>query len=294
MPKADGSTVQAALAAIADRTSAGKGEAPCALVVVQGPRRWLQFCGTHLAFPHRNVHLKCGPQVAVQTLLQYHHVCATCVAGLYSKFLAIGLFRLLELVGAKDPKALESVAKSLSLRPEAVNRDLLTYKARVGLRAHHSHCSPWKRTLPGRRLRRYLTRVATVGLPLLVLNAASFVLSRGPVYSVPGCAATFCWKRDDREHARSGLVSRLTLTLNCDHAGRPDEAEHGEGVDEGDHGAREEEAERARRREGQEAGGQGRRVRFPQCRVRSQDMTWPRAHSLSQSSCCHRLGCLAV
>ncbi len=52
------------------------------------------------------------------------------LAGLYSKFLAIGLFRLLELVGAKDPKALESVAKSLSLRPEAVNRDLLTYKAR--------------------------------------------------------------------------------------------------------------------------------------------------------------------
>ena len=34
-------------------------------------------------------------------------------------------------MGAKDPKALESVAKSLSLRPEAVNRDLLTYKARL-------------------------------------------------------------------------------------------------------------------------------------------------------------------
>ena len=52
------------------------------------------------------------------------------LAGLYSKFLAIGMFRLLELVGAKDPKALESVAKSVGLRPEAVNRDLLTYKVR--------------------------------------------------------------------------------------------------------------------------------------------------------------------
>ncbi len=74
----------------------------------------------------------CGPAgcpAKTLTLKTFHHVCVTPVAGLYSKFLAIGLFRLLELVGAKDPKALESVAKSLSLRPEAVNRDLLTYKA---------------------------------------------------------------------------------------------------------------------------------------------------------------------
>lgn len=47
---------------------------------------------------------------------------------LYSKFLAIGLFRLLELVGVKDPKGLEGLVKSINLRPELVNRDLLTYK----------------------------------------------------------------------------------------------------------------------------------------------------------------------
>jgi len=50
---------------------------------------------------------------------------------LYSKFLAIGLFRILELVGAKDPKALESLVKSINLRPELVNRDLLSYKVQA-------------------------------------------------------------------------------------------------------------------------------------------------------------------
>ena len=47
---------------------------------------------------------------------------------LYSKFFAIGLFRLLELTGAKDPKALGSLVEAMHLRKEAVNRDLLTYK----------------------------------------------------------------------------------------------------------------------------------------------------------------------
>ena len=54
-----------------------------------------------------------------------HHRCAQAV---YSKFLAIGLFRLLELSGAKDPKALETLVNSLNVRVVAVNRDLLTYK----------------------------------------------------------------------------------------------------------------------------------------------------------------------
>ena len=47
---------------------------------------------------------------------------------LYSKFFAIGLFRLLELTGAKDPQALGNLVKAMHLRQEAVNRDLLTYK----------------------------------------------------------------------------------------------------------------------------------------------------------------------
>lgn len=46
----------------------------------------------------------------------------------YNKFFAIGLFRLLELTGAKEPAALERLVKSVGARPEAVNKDLLLYK----------------------------------------------------------------------------------------------------------------------------------------------------------------------
>lgn len=41
--------------------------------------------------------------------------------------LMLGL-RLLELTGAKDPKALEALVTALNVSPSAVNRDLLTYK----------------------------------------------------------------------------------------------------------------------------------------------------------------------
>ncbi|CAL8472051.1 g11593 [Coccomyxa elongata] len=47
---------------------------------------------------------------------------------LYTKFFAIGLFRLLELTGAKDPKALEALVSSMNIPQEAVSRDLMTYK----------------------------------------------------------------------------------------------------------------------------------------------------------------------
>ncbi|KAG2424022.1 hypothetical protein HXX76_014846 [Chlamydomonas incerta] len=46
----------------------------------------------------------------------------------YNKFVAIGLFRLLELSGAKEPSALEKLVKAVGVKPEAVNRDLLMYK----------------------------------------------------------------------------------------------------------------------------------------------------------------------
>lgn len=46
----------------------------------------------------------------------------------YNKFFAIGLFRLLELTGAKEPAALERLVKSVGVKPEAVNRDLMLYK----------------------------------------------------------------------------------------------------------------------------------------------------------------------
>lgn len=47
---------------------------------------------------------------------------------LYTKFFAIGIFRMLELAGAKDPKALGSVVSALGIPLERVNADLLTYK----------------------------------------------------------------------------------------------------------------------------------------------------------------------
>ena len=69
--------------------------------------------------------LCCGPRG--------HHrlqVLCWCTAGdfLYTRFFAIGLFRLLELTKAKDPKALEALVKSMNVSIESVNRDLTTYK----------------------------------------------------------------------------------------------------------------------------------------------------------------------
>ncbi|PNH06627.1 Protein THYLAKOID FORMATION 1, chloroplastic [Tetrabaena socialis] len=46
----------------------------------------------------------------------------------YNKFVAIGLFRLLELTGAKEPAALERLVKAAGIKPDAVNRDLMMYK----------------------------------------------------------------------------------------------------------------------------------------------------------------------
>lgn len=50
---------------------------------------------------------------------------------LYTKFFAIGLFRLLEITGAKDPKALETLVSAINIPGESVNRDLMTYKVRT-------------------------------------------------------------------------------------------------------------------------------------------------------------------
>jgi photosystem II biogenesis protein Psp29 len=47
---------------------------------------------------------------------------------LYSKFFAIGLFRLLELTGAKEPAALDRLVKAVGVKPDAVSKDLLLYK----------------------------------------------------------------------------------------------------------------------------------------------------------------------
>lgn len=47
---------------------------------------------------------------------------------LYTRFFAIGLFRLLELSKAKDPQALQSLVKSMNISNDSVNRDLMTYK----------------------------------------------------------------------------------------------------------------------------------------------------------------------
>lgn len=47
---------------------------------------------------------------------------------LYTKFFAVGLFRLVELTGSKDPKSLVGLVKALNLSQERVNADLMTYK----------------------------------------------------------------------------------------------------------------------------------------------------------------------
>lgn len=46
----------------------------------------------------------------------------------YSKFFAIGLFRMLELTGAKDPKALEELVAAMGVPAKNVNKDLMLYK----------------------------------------------------------------------------------------------------------------------------------------------------------------------
>ena len=47
----------------------------------------------------------------------------------YNRFMAVGLFKLLEAAGVKDPKALESVVAAAGVPAAAVSRDLQTYKA---------------------------------------------------------------------------------------------------------------------------------------------------------------------
>lgn len=47
---------------------------------------------------------------------------------LYTKFFAVGLFRMLELAGAKDPKALGGLVQGVGIPLERVNADLVTYK----------------------------------------------------------------------------------------------------------------------------------------------------------------------
>ncbi|CAD7705285.1 unnamed protein product [Ostreobium quekettii] len=46
----------------------------------------------------------------------------------YSKFFAVGLFRLLELTGVKEPQALGEVVGALNIDLESVNADLKLYK----------------------------------------------------------------------------------------------------------------------------------------------------------------------
>lgn len=46
----------------------------------------------------------------------------------YNRFFAIGLFRMLEITGAKEPSALEKLVKGMGVRQELVSKDLLLYK----------------------------------------------------------------------------------------------------------------------------------------------------------------------
>ena len=88
-------------------------------------------------------------------------IAARAAAGdwLYTKFFAIGLFRLLELTGAKDPKALEALVRAVGAPPDNVNRDLMTYKVRAPPGAAGAHVGGGR---IGRQTLFRLVRVATV------------------------------------------------------------------------------------------------------------------------------------
>lgn len=47
----------------------------------------------------------------------------------YTRFFAIGLFRLLELTGAKDPEALKSLVAAIGVSQDLVTKDLTLYKS---------------------------------------------------------------------------------------------------------------------------------------------------------------------
>lgn len=47
----------------------------------------------------------------------------------YSKFQAVGLFKLLELVGSTDPNALQQLADAAGMNIDKINSDLQTYKS---------------------------------------------------------------------------------------------------------------------------------------------------------------------
>jgi len=46
----------------------------------------------------------------------------------HNRFMAIGIFRLLELAGLTDPSALQELVKASGMDQDMVNRDLMTYK----------------------------------------------------------------------------------------------------------------------------------------------------------------------
>ncbi len=90
-----------------------------------------------------------GPHVWLQKALAAIAAGTSSGAFAYNKFVAIGLFRLLELTGAKEPAALERLVKAVGVKPEAVNRDLMMYKAswRAGSAARANE-SCWTALLP--------------------------------------------------------------------------------------------------------------------------------------------------
>jgi photosystem II biogenesis protein Psp29 len=47
----------------------------------------------------------------------------------YTRLFAVGLFRILESSGAKDPSALKGAIAALGIREDAVNKDLMLYKS---------------------------------------------------------------------------------------------------------------------------------------------------------------------
>lgn len=68
-----------------------------------------------------------GPFEVQKTLARIAELSSTSKLS-YNKFFAIGLFRLLEITGAKEPSALEALVQGMGVRKDLVSKDLNLYK----------------------------------------------------------------------------------------------------------------------------------------------------------------------
>lgn len=122
------------------------------------------------------------------------------------------LRRLLELSGAKDPKALETLVKSLNVRLAAVNRDLLTYKVGCPTNfASRKHASRLCNDCANFHILRAVPRVHPVAERLHLVHIAACSSSnehRTRMLHAFGCIWTACT-------CQLSLDCCITASVNC-------------------------------------------------------------------------------